>query len=181
MASMGLVEVSLIGQEASGIVVNAGIIAAKRFKPGDRVILLGDGMHATKLRIDHRLTAMIPDSMSFEEAAALPMVHVTAYHALVNIARLRAGQSVLIHAAAGGVGQAALQLAAHLKLKVYATVGSEDKRRLVMDKYNVPESQIFYSRDASFVKAIKRVTGGRGVDCVLNSLSGEVGSVEFPI
>lgn len=57
---------------------------------------------------------------------------------------------------------------------VYATVGSEDKRRLLMEKYNVPKGHIFHSRDASFVKAVKRVTGGRGVDCVLNSLSGEL-------
>lgn len=174
MAAMGLVEVSLIGQEASGIVTATGSAAASRFQPGDRVTLLWEGMHATKLRIDHRLAVHIPDSMSFEEAAALPMVHTTAYHALVNVAKLRPGQTVLIHAAAGGVGQAALQLAAHLGLVVYATVGSEDKRNLLMEKYNVPEAHIFYSRDVSFVKAIKRVTGGRGVDCVLNSLSGEL-------
>ncbi|KAF2679048.1 phenolpthiocerol synthesis polyketide synthase ppsB [Lentithecium fluviatile CBS 122367] len=174
MASMGLVEVSLIGQEASGIVVATGSKAVGRFKPGDRVTLLWNGMHATKVRIDHRLAVMIPDSMSFEEGAALPMVHAVAYHALVNIAKLREGQSVLIHAAAGGVGQAVLQLAAYLGLKVYVTVGSEDKRQLVMSKYNVPESHIFHSRDASFVKAIKRVTGGRGVDCIMNSLSGEL-------
>lgn len=174
MAAMGLVEVSLIGQEASGIVTATGSAAASRFKPGDRVTLLWEGMHATKLRIDHRLAVHIPDSLSFEEAAALPMVHTTAYHALVNIAKLRPGQSVLIHAAAGGVGQAALQLAAHLGLVVYVTVGSEDKRRLLMEKYGVPEAHIFHSRDTSFAKAIKRVTGGRGVDCVLNSLSGEL-------
>ncbi|KAL6232450.1 hypothetical protein BDW75DRAFT_247185 [Aspergillus navahoensis] len=174
MAAMGLVEVSLIGQEASGIVTATGSAAASRFQPGDRVTLLWEGMHATKLRIDHRLAVHIPDSMSFEIAAALPMVHATAYHALVNVAKLRPGQSVLIHAAAGGVGQAALQLAAHLGLVVYVTVGSEDKRRLLMEKHNVPEAHIFHSRDASFAKAIKRVTGGRGVDCVLNSLSGEL-------
>ncbi|KAL4796963.1 phenolpthiocerol synthesis polyketide synthase ppsB [Aspergillus venezuelensis] len=174
MAAMGLVEVSLIGQEASGIVTAVGSAAASRFQPGDRVTMIWEGMHATKLRIDYRLAVHIPDAMSFEVAASLPMVHTTAYHALVNVAKLRPGQSVLIHAAAGGVGQAALQLAASLNLVVYVTVGSEDKRRLVMEKYNVPEAHIFYSRDASFVKAIKRVTGGRGVDCVLNSLSGEL-------
>ncbi|KAL4947686.1 phenolpthiocerol synthesis polyketide synthase ppsB [Aspergillus filifer] len=174
MAAMGLVEVSLIGQEASGIVTAVGSAAASRFQPGDRVTLLWEGMHATKLRIDYRLAVHIPDAMSFEVAASLPMVHATAYHALVNVAKLRPGQSVLIHAAAGGVGQAALQLAASLNLVVYVTVGSEDKRRLVMEKYNVPEAHVFHSRDASFAKAIKRVTGGRGVDCVLNSLSGEL-------
>ncbi|KAK8134345.1 Reducing polyketide synthase hmp8 [Apiospora sp. TS-2023a] len=174
MASMGLVEVSLIGHEASGVVVSVGREASSRFRPGDRVTMLRDGMHATRIRIDHRLAVKIPDSMLFEEAAALPMVHVTAYHALVNVAKLRAGQSVLIHAAAGGVGQAALQLAAHLKLEVYATVGSEDKRRLVRERFGVPDERIFHSRDASFAKAVRRATGGRGVDCVLNSLSGEL-------
>lgn len=111
----------------------------------------------------------IPDTMSFEEAAVLPTVHATAYHALVNVAKLRPGQTVLIHAAAGGVGQAALQLAKYLGLVVYVTVGSEDKRTLVMEKYGVPEAHIFNSRDASFAKSIQRVTNGRGVDCVLNS------------
>lgn len=174
MASMGLVEVSLIGHEASGTIVATGSKAAERFQLGDRVVVSGEGMHATRLRSDHRLVVKIPDSMSFEEAAVLPTVHATAYHALVNVAKLRPGQSVLIHAAAGGVGQAALQLAKHLGLVAYVTVGSEDKRTLVMEKYGVPAAHIFNSRDASFVKAIKRVTGGRGVDCVLNSLSGEL-------
>jgi NADPH:quinone reductase-like Zn-dependent oxidoreductase/NAD(P)-dependent dehydrogenase (short-subunit alcohol dehydrogenase family) len=174
MASMGLVEVSLIGHEASGTVVATGIKAAEHFQIGDRVVVSGEGMHATRLRSDYRLAVRIPDSMSFEEAAVLPTVHATAYHALVNIAKLRPGQSVLIHAAAGGVGQAALQLARHLGLVAYVTVGSPDKRALVIDKYGIPEDHIFNSRDASFVKAVRRVTGGRGVDCVLNSLSGEL-------
>lgn len=171
---MGLVEVSLIGHEASGTIVAVGSKAAGRFQVGDRIVVSGEGMHATRLRSDHRLAVKIPDTMSFEEAAVLPTVHATAYHALVNVAKLRPGQSVLIHAAAGGVGQAALQLAKHLGLVAYVTVGSEDKRTLVMEKYGVPATHIFNSRDASFVKAIKRVTSGRGVDCVLNSLSGEL-------
>lgn len=171
---MGLVEVSLIGHEASGIVIAVGSKAAERFQIGDRIVVSGEGMHATRLRSDHRLAVKIPDSTTFEEAAVLPTVHATAYHALVNVAKLRPGQSVLIHAAAGGVGQAALQLAKHLGLVAYVTVGSEDKRALVKDMYGVPEEHIFNSRDASFARAIKRVTNGRGVDCVLNSLSGEL-------
>lgn len=171
---MGLVEVSLIGHEASGVVTALGSEAAKRFQLGDRVVVLGEGMHATRLRSDHRLAMKIPDSMSFEEAAVIPTVHATAYHAFVNVAKLSPGKSVLIHAAAGGVGQAALQLAKYLGLVVFVTVGSEDKRALLMDKYKIPESHIFNSRDSSFVKAIKRITLGRGIDCVLNSLSGEL-------
>lgn len=175
MTSMALITGKGLGQEASGIVLRTGSRASKRFKPGDRVstLTLG-GTHATKTICDYRTTQKIPDSMSFEEAAAVPVVHVTAYFALINLARLRHGQSVLIHAAAGGVGQAAVQLAKYLGLVVYVTVGTEDKRQLIMERYGIPEEHMFNSRDSSFVKGIKRVTGGRGVDCVLNSLSGEL-------
>ncbi|CAF3577742.1 unnamed protein product [Fusarium graminearum] len=173
MASMALVPVKGLGQEASGIVLRTGRDAT-HLKPGDRVSTLDMGTHATVMRADHRVTVKIPDAMSFEEAAAVPVVHTTAYYALVRLAKLQRGQSVLIHAAAGGVGQAALQLANHLGLVVYATVGSDDKRKLLTDRYQVSEDHIFNSRDASFAKGIMRVTGGRGVDCVLNSLSGEL-------
>lgn len=175
MASMGLVPVTALGQEASGVVLRAGSRAAQSFKPGDRVSTLSvGGTHATKTRCDSRVTVEIPDAMSFEEGAAAPMVLATAYYTLVRRAKLRRGQSVLIHAAAGGVGQAAIQLAIHLGLIVYVTVGSEEKRRFVMEQYGIAEEHIFNSRDTSFAKGIHRVTGGRGVDCVLNSLSGEL-------
>ena len=175
MTSMALITGKGLGQEASGIVLRTGSKASEVFKPGDRVstLTLG-GTHATKTICDYRATQKIPDSMSFEEAAAVSVVHITAYFALVNLAKLRHGQSVLIHAAAGGVGQAAVQLATYLGLVVYVTVGTEDKRQLIMERYGVPEEHMFNSRDTSFVKGINRVTGGRGVDCVLNSLSGEL-------
>ena len=175
MTSMALITGKGLGQEASGIVLRTGSKASEVFKHGDRVstLTLG-GTHATRAICDYRATQKIPDSMSFEEAAAVSVVHVTAYFALVNLARLRRGQSVLIHAAAGGVGQAAVQLARYLGLTVYVTVGTEDKRQLIIERYGVPEEYIFNSRDSSFVKGIQRVTQGRGVDCVLNSLSGEL-------
>ncbi|KAF6814034.1 hypothetical protein CSOJ01_04267 [Colletotrichum sojae] len=173
MAAMGLIPMSVLGQEGSGVVLRVGRDAG-RFKVGDRVGFLGVGTHATRIRVDHRIVSRIPDSMSFEEAAGLPVALTTAYHALVNLGRLTKGKSVLIHAAAGGVGQAAVQVALHLGLTIYMTVGSEDKRRLLIDTYGLPEAHIFNSRDASFAKSVKRVTGGRGVDCVLNSLSGEL-------
>ncbi|KAL8807198.1 MAG: hypothetical protein Q9182_000880 [Xanthomendoza sp. 2 TL-2023] len=173
MACMGLIPVRWLGQEASGIILQTGS-KVTNFRPGDRVSTMNVGTHATRMRADHRVTAKIPDSMSFEEAAAVPVIHNTAYYAFVKVAKLRKGQSLLIHSAAGGVGQAAIQLAKHLDLVIYVTVGTEDKRRLLMEQYNIPEDHIFHSRDASFVKGIHRITGGRGVDCVLNSLSGEL-------
>jgi NADPH:quinone reductase-like Zn-dependent oxidoreductase len=173
MASMGLISTPILGFEASGIVIQAGSIAS-HIAPGTRVSVLGEHTHGTRIRVDYRLITAIPDDMSFEEAAALPIVGTTAYHALVNLAKLRQGQSILVHAAAGGVGQAAIQLAIHLGLTVYATVGTDDKRKLLVERYNMPDEHIFYSRDTSFVKSVKRITNGRGVDCVLNSLSGEL-------
>ena len=175
MASMGLIPVTQLGYEASGIVLRAGNRAAEKFQPGDRVSALSTGgMHTTKARCDSRVTAKMPDAMSFEVGAAVPVTHTTAYYALVRLAKLRQGQSVLIHAAAGGVGQAAIQLATHLGLIIYATVGTDDKRQFLVKQYAIAEEHIFNSRDSSFAKAIQRVTRGCGVDCVLNSLSGEL-------
>ncbi|PNY28266.1 Polyketide synthase [Tolypocladium capitatum] len=175
MGCMGLLPVTGIGQEASGIVLETGRLGAELLKPGDRVSTLTvGGTHATKIRCHYRVAQKIPDALSFEEAAGVPVVHCTAYYALVRLAKLRRGQSVLIHAAAGGTGQAAVQLAQHMGLVIYATVGTETKRRLIMDEYGIPDEHIFNSRDGSFVKGIKRVTGGHGVDCILNSLSGEL-------
>ncbi|KAJ5492008.1 Histidine phosphatase superfamily clade-2 [Penicillium expansum] len=98
--------VSLPDYIPGDIVTATSSAAASRFKPGDWITLLSEGMHATKLRIDLCLAVHIPDSMSFEEAAVLPMVHPTVYHALVNVAKLRPGQSVLVQSAVAGVGQA---------------------------------------------------------------------------
>lgn len=182
MGSMGLLAVTGIGQEASGVVVRTGRLGAEvgLLKPGDRVsTLTAGGTHATRIRCDYRVAQRIPEAVSFEDAAGVPVTHCTAFFALVRLAKLRRGQSVLVHAAAGGTGQAAVQLAKHLGLVVYATVGTDKKRQLLVDEYGIPEEHIFSSRDASFVKGIERVTGGRGVDCVLNSLSGELLRLSF--
>ncbi|KAL6405245.1 putative KR domain-containing protein [Ilyonectria robusta] len=175
MGSMGLLPVSGLGQEASGIVIRTGRLGAANLRPGDRVSTLTvGGTHATKIRCHYRVAQKIPHNLSFDEAAGIPVVHCTAYYALVKLAKLQRGQSVLIHAAVGGTGQAAVQLAKHLGLTVYATVGTDEKRQLLMKQYGIPEEHIFNSRDSSFVKGIERITNGRGVDCVLNSLSGEL-------
>lgn len=105
MASMGLVSTPILGFEASGIVVAVGK-SVKSFKPGDSVLCLGEDVHGTRIRVPQELASRLPTGMSFEDAASLPITHTTAYHCLINLAKLRKGQSVLIHAAAGGVGQA---------------------------------------------------------------------------
>lgn len=173
MIAMGILNDSFLGFEVGGVVKSVGS-KVTRVKVGDRVAAFAGGAHASLVRTKDFVCAKVPDDMSFDTAAAVSVEHGTAYHAFVNLARLRKGQSVLIHAAAGGVGQAAVQLAKYLGLVVYATVGSAEKRKFLVEKYDVKPEHIFNSRDTSFVLGIERVTNGRGVDCILNSLSGEL-------
>ncbi len=172
MVAMGQIPDSTVGFDASGVITHVGQHVSS-FKPGDKVCTLGPGAHRMVFRNKADFCQKIPDALSFEEAATLPLVHCTAYHALVQIARVQPKQTILIHAGAGGVGQAAIQIAKHHELEIFTTVGSADKRTLVEDVYGIPSDHIFNSRDLSFVKGVLRMTNGRGVDCVLNSLSGE--------
>ncbi len=107
------------------------------------------------------------------EGASVPIVYCTAQYCLSNIARLEPGETILIHAAAGGVGQAAIMLAQATKATVLATVGSIEKKALLMETYGIPEGCIFYSRDTSFTQGVMDATAGKGVDVALNSLAGE--------
>lgn len=111
--------------------------------------------------------------MSFAIGASIPIVFSTAYHCIVEVANLQRGQSILIHAASGGVGQAAIQLAQNIGAEIFCTVGSKAKRQLLIDQFNIPPSSIFSSRLRTFKQGILRLTKGKGVDVVLNSLSGD--------
>ncbi|KUJ07891.1 reducing type I polyketide synthase [Mollisia scopiformis] len=168
---LGRVNVDQLGSEAAGYVHRVGA-RVQRFKVGDRVAVATANTYQTLVRV--RDAVHLPDSMSFVEAASLPTAFCTAYVSLIRTARLQKGETILIHAAAGGTGQAAVQLAQNLGAEVFVTVGSHGKKKIVMEQYNVPEDHIFYSRDSSFADGIKRMTGGRGVDVVLNSLSGKL-------
>ncbi|KAF7549858.1 hypothetical protein G7Z17_g6123 [Cylindrodendrum hubeiense] len=172
-ASMGIIEDFKLGDECAGIVTNVGS-AVTGFKVGDRIVALrpGQGAHRTLVRNPASWCYKLPDSMSFSDAAAMPLILGTAWYALSDIARIRKGESVLIHAAAGGVGQMAVQIAQRAGAHVLATVGSPAKRQLLKEQYGLTEDQMFSSRDASFAKGVMTATNGKGVDIVLNSLAG---------
>jgi NADPH:quinone reductase-like Zn-dependent oxidoreductase len=172
MVSLGQIQDTKLGWEAAGIVRQVGH-KVTRFKTGDRICTLYKGAHRTLVRCKGIVCQQIPDGMSFEEAASIPLTHCTVIQSLIRIAQGKEGQSILIHAAAGGVGQIAVQVAQYLKMEVFATAGSPEKRELLRTTYDVPQDHIMDSRDLSFAKGIMRMTNGRGVDCVLNSLSGE--------
>lgn len=172
MVAMGQVPDTMIGADCSGIVTRVGSKVTK-FKLGDKVMTWKLGCYQTYVRSPGVMFQHIPDEMTFEVAASLPTIYCTSYHALYDCARLRKGESILIHAAAGGVGQSAIILAKHLGAEIFATVGSDEKKHLIMSQYDIPEDHIFDSRNASFASGVKRITQGRGVDVVLNSLAGE--------
>jgi NADPH:quinone reductase-like Zn-dependent oxidoreductase len=124
-------------------------------------------------RVNWQRATKTPDNLTFPEATAITTVFGTAYYCLVEVARLQPGESVLIHSASGGTGQAAVQMAIHLGAEIFATVGSKVKKTLLMDTYGLKEDHIFYSRDTSFADGVRRMTNNKGVDVILNSLSGE--------
>ena len=115
----------------------------------------------------------LPDSMSYDEGAAFPLVYQTAYFGMVHRGRLQAGETVLIHSAAGGVGLAALQIARALNAgKIIATVGSDDKLEIIREH---GADVVLNYRSEDFVEAVKRETGGRGADVIYDPVGGELG------
>lgn len=172
MIAMGQIADTDLGVECSGIVTRVGADVTK-YKPGDRVITFRLGCYRTFLRNPEEMFQKMPDSMSFEVAASIPCIYSTVYYSLFDVARLQRGETILIHAAAGGLGQAAIILSQHIGAKIFVTVSSEAKKQFLIDTYGISKDHIFNSRDHSFATGVKRMTGGRGVDVVLNSLAGE--------
>ncbi|KAK3688033.1 hypothetical protein B0T22DRAFT_425418 [Podospora appendiculata] len=162
------------GLDCSGVVRTVGPNVTD-VKVGDRVMAVGDDAYATVTKAV--AYQKIPDELSFEDAAGMPAVYSTAIYGLLDLAKLEKDQTVLIHSACGGVGIAALNVCRMVGTSVeniYATVGNEEKVQFLMVNFGIPRSHIFNSRDASFRPALMLETAGRGVDIVLNSLSGEL-------
>ncbi|MGE0127974.1 MAG: type I polyketide synthase [Blastocatellales bacterium] len=164
-------ETMWLGSECAGTVVAVGENVSE-FRVGDEVVALAAGCFSAFVKTDANLVARKPAHISFEEAATIPLVFLTVYYALHQLARLRKGERILIHAAAGGVGLAAIQFAQHIGAEVFATAGSPEKRELVRS-LGVDVDHVMDSRSLDFADEIMKLTGGKGVDVVLNSLSGE--------
>ncbi|KAF2267503.1 hypothetical protein CC78DRAFT_490418 [Lojkania enalia] len=175
LVSMGIVDgpKDRLGLEGSGVIRKVGP-NVRHLQVGDRVMISDLGCFATRIVTSSKLCARIPDNLTFEGAATMPCVYSTVIHSLVDVAQLAEGQSVLIHSACGGVGLAALQVCKMMGAQVFATVGNEEKVRYLMDNFRIPRDRIFDSRSTSFASGVLRETNGKGVDVVLNSLSGEL-------
>ncbi|CAG9952668.1 unnamed protein product [Clonostachys rosea f. rosea IK726] len=170
MHILGQITGPSVGFEYSGVVSRIGS-SVEGFKPGDRVCGLCLDAFKTYCRSNIYTTVKIPDNLRFTEV--FPAVYLTAIYSISHVARLKRGESILIHSAAGAVGQVAIQLAKKAGADIFVTVSSDEKKQLVQQLYGVPENRIFYSRNLSFGYNIMQATAGRGVDVVLNSLAGE--------
>ncbi|MFD0296795.1 SDR family NAD(P)-dependent oxidoreductase [Streptomyces sp. NPDC127118] len=159
-----------LGIEGSGVITEVGS-AVTGLKAGDRVMGMLPDAFGPLTVVSQRLVVRIPDHWSFAEAAAIPIVYGTAYYALVELARIRPGETLLLHAAAGGVGLAALQLARHLGAEVYGTAspGKWDALRAA----GLDGTHIASSRTLDFEPQFLEATEGRGVDVVLDCLARE--------
>ncbi|GAQ06065.1 lovastatin diketide synthase LovF [Aspergillus lentulus] len=168
-------ETAVLGAEASGIVTAIGS-EVSHVSVGDRVIALASytSTMASEFQTMSTHCIRIPDSLGLTEAATMPCVYLTVLRALVDKAHLQKGQSVLIHSATGGVGIAAVTVARWIGAEVYASAGTDEKRAFLSRRFGIQSSHVFNSRDGKFVSQLMAVTSGRGVDVVLNSLSGEL-------
>lgn len=173
--AMGIVpeDGHLLGVEGAGVILRKGDNVRDRHV-GQRVVVFEKGTFANRIVASARRTFPIPAAMSFEDATTLPAVYLTSVYGLHRLAGIRAGQSVLIHCASGGVGIAAIQLCRHRGCDIFATAGTEEKRRFLVDAFGIRPDHVFSSRTAEFATGVMAATGSRGVDVILNSLAGEL-------
>ena len=167
---------AVLGCDGAGIVVETGT-AAHQFKVGDQVWFCHGGLgrepgnYAEYTVLDERWVSTSPQTFSFIEAAAAPLVLITAYGALFDRGGLQAGQTVLIHAGAGGVGHVAIQLAKLKGARVITTVSSGQKAEFV--KNLGADEAVIYSQDG-FAAAVNDLTGGKGADLVFDTVGSAV-------
>lgn len=167
---------AILGCDGAGTVQAVGNKVTK-FKPGDEVYFCAGGLgkrntgnYAEFAVVESHMVAHKPKTLSWAEAAAAPLVLITAWEALGDRAKLQAGQTALIQAGAGGVGHVAIQLAKIWGAKVYTTVSSLDKARLV--RQLGADEAILY-RQTNFVEQVKQLTAGKGVDVAFDTVGGE--------
>jgi NADPH2:quinone reductase len=159
------------GSEVAGIIDKVGS-DVRNFAPGDRVQAMVSmcGYAEYALAHEHR-TFHVPDSMSFAEAAAMPVIYQTSYLALRDRGQLREGEWLLVHAAAGGVGSSAVQIGKAIGARVIATVGSDEKMEFCLAQG--ADFALNYS-DEKWTDEVKRITDGRGVDVIYDPVGSDI-------
>lgn len=158
--------------ECSGVVhkVGAGV---RDFEPGDRVWGFAPGSFGNFVRTPANFLQKMSPADSYGNMASLPISYLTAIYALIHLAHLSKGETVLIQSATGALGMAALQIAQHLGAEIYATAGTPEKTRILVEEFGLDEDHIFSSRELSATAEIMRVTGSKGVDVILSSATSD--------
>ena len=159
----------LLGDECAGRIVRVGS-GVTQFKPGDEVMALAAGCFGTHVTTVEYAVLIKPAHLTMEEAATMMVTYLTASYALSHQGRMSKGERVLIHAATGGVGQAAVRVAKAMGAEIFATAGSEEKRAFLK---KIGVEHVLDSRTLAFADEVMRITQGEGIDLVLNSLAGE--------
>lgn len=166
---------AILGCDAAGVVTECGAGVAL-FKPGDEVWYCHGGLgrepgnYAEYAVVDEKIARKKPAALSFNQAAAAPLVLITAWEALYDRTQLKAGQTILIHAAAGGVGHVAIQLAKHIGARVIATLGNDANASFVRQ---LGADEIINYKEKDFVAETLRLTKNQGADVVLDCVGGE--------
>ncbi|MFP6873560.1 MAG: amino acid adenylation domain-containing protein [Verrucomicrobiales bacterium] len=163
------VDVKWFGDDFSGIVTRVGE-GVSDIKEGDAVVGMAPYCFRSYVTVNRHMVFRKASHQSFQEAATLPTVFLTSHYALNELAGMRRGERVLIHAGTGGVGMAAIQIAKMLGLEIFATAGTPEKRKLLLE---LGVHHALNSRTLAFADEIMKITSGEGVDCVLNSLAGD--------
>ncbi|KAJ8125048.1 hypothetical protein O1611_g8592 [Lasiodiplodia mahajangana] len=157
----------------------AGVVMAvasdvKDLVPGDRVVVIKPNSFSTIERIPSWTAHKLLPEEDFVVMATLPTIYSSALYAIRDRAHLRSQESILVHSGAGALGIAAITLAKRIGAVVYATAGSEKRKKFLIENLGIPATHIFSSRDDSFVTGLKAITKGRGVDVIINSLTGDL-------
>lgn len=162
---------SALGIECSGV-LTAVAPTIPNFKVGDRVAAITPaGSLSTIVRAQSPFLFKLPDHISFESAAAIPIAYCTATYALIEQARLSEGETVLIHNAASAIGQAALSIAQLIGAQVWTTVKTVEEKGLIMQEFGMLEERVWYAGNDAFAESVRDSTDGRGVDVVFNNLA----------
>ncbi|KAF2119266.1 hypothetical protein BDV96DRAFT_596010 [Lophiotrema nucula] len=171
--TMGIVPENehLLGLEGAGVIRRPG---TSNYKVGQRVLIFEKGTFANRLIATTERVYPIPDSMTFEQASTLASVFLVSLYSLYDLADTQPGQRVLIHSASGGLGVACIQICKYIGAEVFATVGTEEKRKFLTENYGVPDDHIFNSRTTEFGQQILDATNDEGVDVIINSLTGDL-------
>ncbi|KAI9687315.1 MAG: Type I Iterative PKS [Bathelium mastoideum] len=173
---MGLVpaDASLIGLDGAGTIRRLHSTYTGPLYVGQRVLVTRKGCFSNLVQAPVNGLYPLPEWMTFEDASTIPSVYRVCVYGLLDLADLPRAKTILIHSGAGGVGIAAIQICQHYGTEIYVTVGSEHKRKFLMETYGIPNDHIFSSRTTEFASQLMSATHGRGVDIVLNSLSGDL-------